>query len=198
MELTSVPGWRPKQRRVDEWRAYRANTAGIIGWRERHALTPSGIELRNPFNDLRIVELMASATAATKRFDGRSKSVLRAAEAAVVPRAVADRQDFGVIGELVVEPLWREEPERFAEGVSRVAELPFLHAERVRNRAAMWLDAPNQRERDLTWRLITCGLWLSRTCAADPEMVPPGPSAPAKPMVRKGVRTFDSLTQKLP
>lgn len=183
-----IPLWRRKRRSVQEWQIYRANTVSTVAWRERHTLNPSGIELRNPFNDLRVVEFMSSVSAPTKRFDGRSKAILRAAEAGVVPPAVANRRDFGTIGELVVEPLWHEEHARVAEGIEGAGQFKFLHAERVRNRAAMWLSAPNQRERDLTWRLITCGLWVRQLATGDRPSATATVSTPAKLLVREGVR----------
>jgi asparagine synthetase B (glutamine-hydrolysing) len=50
-----------------------------------------GLEVRVPFCDLRLVEYVYHTAWSMKSFDGREKSLLRAATADVLPRSVVER-----------------------------------------------------------------------------------------------------------
>ncbi|MFI1964576.1 asparagine synthase (glutamine-hydrolyzing) [Streptomyces pathocidini] len=52
----------------------------------------SGLEVRVPFSDHRLVEYVYNAPWALKSFDGKEKSLLRAAAADVLPRSVVERR----------------------------------------------------------------------------------------------------------
>lgn len=63
--------WESRSAMGREWQLYRDRSGTVIGWRDRHAFAPNGIELRTPFNDLRIVEFMAATPDRVKQFRGR-------------------------------------------------------------------------------------------------------------------------------
>ena len=52
----------------------------------------SGVQLRPPFCDHRLIEYVYNAPAALKRVDGQEKSLLRAAVADLLPEAVLNRR----------------------------------------------------------------------------------------------------------
>ncbi|WP_265447664.1 asparagine synthase (glutamine-hydrolyzing) [Flexivirga meconopsidis] len=76
--------------------------------RKDRASMAVGLEVRVPFCDHRLVEYVYNAPWAMKNFDGREKSLLRAAAKDVLPRSVVDRvkspypstQDLGYVSRL--------------------------------------------------------------------------------------------------
>ncbi|WP_416071892.1 asparagine synthase-related protein [Streptomyces sp. ID05-04B] len=94
-----------------------------------------GLEVRVPFCDHRLVEYVFNAPWAMKKFDGREKSLLRAATRDVLPKSIAERvkapypstQDSGYEKKL---------RDRFAEVLSSGTApiLPLLDLSRVQDR----------------------------------------------------------------
>ena len=166
------PGWRGLaategpacwQRRASkgfEWRTYRDGTASELAWRERHAFAPSLIEQRTPFNDIRIVELMASTPEWIKRFRGRPKDLLREAEYLVLPASIPDRNDFGLFTELVDLGVGGREFERVGRAISAISTFAGVNGPLVEQTVHEW----SQRGCGASiaaWRALPVGLWLS-------------------------------------
>jgi asparagine synthase (glutamine-hydrolysing) len=144
-----------------EWLLYRQSAGRTVSWRERNALTPNHVELRTPFNDLRIIELMASTPEWMKRFNGRRKDLLREAEYRVLPREIPDREDFGLYTELVNLGVGDRERRRVEDGIESVIKLEGVRPTAAREEVNRWVEwGHNWWEPN--WRLICTGLWLNQ------------------------------------
>lgn len=96
-----------------------------------------GLEVRVPFCDHRLVEYVFNAPWAMKKFDGREKSLLRAASADLLPTSILERvkSPYPSTQDNRYEKNLREElADVVAAGDSPV--LPLLDLERVRERLA--------------------------------------------------------------
>jgi asparagine synthase (glutamine-hydrolysing) len=151
--------WQTDRAREAALRCYRQNAMPIVSWRERHALRPNRIDLRTPFNDLRIVELMASTPEWIKQYNGRRKDLLRSAERAVLPPHIAERDDFGLYTELVERGVSSAERERALSALDSLSAIGGIIAESARQEATDWINTQH-RWWEPNWRLITAGLWL--------------------------------------
>ncbi len=151
--------WSPRAVRRREWDAWRWQGPQHAPWRERHALSPYGVEHRAPFHDLRVVELMASTPDWVKRFRGRTKDVLREAEYRVLPRAIPDRRDKAPYDELWLRGVHDRERQRVADALDAVTRLPGVRADAAREEVERYLDAAHAGTRP-AWRLVSAGLWL--------------------------------------
>lgn len=129
-----------------------------IGWRERHTLTPLGIEHRAPFFDLRVVEMMASVPEWQKCHDGRFKAVLRDAEAGDVPDVISNRPDKGTFNSTIVDGLVKFESDRFKSSIEVLADSPLELIVDWEHLLERW--GSQSLERELAWRAVTSGLWL--------------------------------------
>lgn len=156
------------------WRLYREMAGPAIAWRERHAFAPNGIELRTPFNDLRVVELMAATPDWVKWCNGRTKDVLRTAEERVLPRVIPDRTDWGFYRELMQAGVFEQECDRVDRAISAVIELDGVSPERAQREIDQWRES-RHRWWQTGWRLITAGLWLD-------AIYNYGPAVPASPV----------------
>ena len=156
----SVPIWNSRAAARLEWRAYRDGAGAVIGWRDRHAFAPRGVDLRTPFNDLRIVNLMASTPDEIKQFRGRRKDILREAEYPVLPRSIPDRDGFGLYTELVDTGVGEVERSRVDAAIRSIAEFPGIDGPRTSKEVRDWCET-HHRWWEPNWRAVTAGLWLT-------------------------------------
>jgi hypothetical protein len=143
------------------WALHRREALPVIGWRERQASLPAGVETRSPFWDLRVVELMLRFPSWVNAAPGRSKALLRDAMRPRLPELVVDRTDKGIFDELMNVGLLERERAR-VEAALIDSPLNGLHyivgsaleteLETYRSRQHLWWHA--------LWRAITAGLWL--------------------------------------
>ena len=122
-----------------------------------------GLEVRVPFCDHRLVEYVFGTPWAQKNFDGREKSLLRAATADLLPESVVQRvkspypstQDAGY------ERVLREGVGRtLADPDSKVA--PLLDAAAVRSRLTETVDGRSAMADRMQWeQVLTLDSWLT-------------------------------------
>ncbi len=153
--------WRQADHRRRFWAIHRRDTLPAIGWRERHASLPLGVEARSPFWDLRVVELLARFPSWVHRDGGRAKALLRAAMGPRLPGEVVDREDKGAFDGLMNAGLLERETER-VEAALRYGPLGSLAYVR---RPALEIELEAYRRYQHPWwqplwRAITAGLWL--------------------------------------
>ncbi|MGE5596740.1 MAG: asparagine synthetase B family protein [Hyphomicrobiales bacterium] len=165
------PGWEPAatflecspwdedERLRREWQRYREASSHVVGWRDRHCFAPNNVDLRTPFNDLRLVEYLASVPDTVKQFRGRRKDLLREAEYAVLPTEIPDRDDFGLYSELLHQGVTRETV-RVAQAVEALSNVPGVDGDAVRREVNRWLTE-DHRVWEPNWRAVTAGLWLA-------------------------------------
>lgn len=131
-----------------------------VAWRERHAMTPNGVEHRAPFQDLRVINLMASTPEWVKRFQGSRKDILRAAELDRLPAVIPERMDNGVFNELLESGVRDREARRVEAAIDTIASLPGVEADRLRAEAELWLAHAHPWGLPVL-RAISAGAWLS-------------------------------------
>lgn len=170
--------WRRRRALELRWEMYRQGTRTTNGWRDRQVLTPHGLDIRAPLNDLRIIELMVSTPEWIKRYRGRRREVLRAAGSRLIAGDVFERPDKVFFNNLVVDGLSREQ-ERMRSGVERIAAYPGVNAARVRESASTALRTLHTDARDPFLRLVAAGLWLRALDSGTPSSPDPGSSAAA-------------------
>lgn len=157
-ELQRTTAWRPAHAARVRWRLYRRLVAHFVYWRDRHAFAAHGIEHRAPFNDQRIVELMAATPPWMTRFRGSSKDLLRAALARVPLAAIADRLDNGIFDELLWEGAARE-TERVHAALVALRALPGVRGAEVEREVSHWVRTRHPWWQP-SWAALTAGLWL--------------------------------------
>lgn len=178
----------PRRRALGrEWQVYRDVVRTIVPWQDRHAFAPFRVDQRSPFQDLRIVELMASTPEWMKRYGGRPKDLLRAAAARVLPDGIVDQRGNGIFNELLVDGLATEEQRRVREAVEAVTSFPGVQCSNARAEVARW-TAEARAARDPTrhvlttwqptWRLVTVGLWLRNLEVPRSHVAGDGPHSP--------------------
>ena len=150
--------WRRAHRRSLHHAWYR-RLGPQIEWLDRHAQQAHGVEFRAPFNDLRIVEFMASVPDWVKQYDGRSKAVLRRAAEAVLPAAIPARLDHGIYDELIWAGARERESQRVSEAVDAVAALPGVRSGAVHAEVERWLHLHHPWPQR-SWRIISAGMFL--------------------------------------
>jgi len=150
--------WRPAHTARVRWRLYRRVVAHFVYWRDRHVFAAHGLEHRAPFNDRRIVELMAAIPPWMTRFRGRCKDLLREALARVLPAAIADRLDNGIFDELVWEGAARES-ERVHAALAALRALPGVRWAEVEREVSHWTRTRHPWWQP-SWAALTAGLWL--------------------------------------
>lgn len=101
---------------------------------ERNGMA-AGLEIRMPFADHRLVDYVFNVPVAMKTFDGREKSLLRAAAEGLVPESVLHRRKspFPVSVDPAYERVLHDELARIADD-PRAPAAPLLDAGRIRSR----------------------------------------------------------------
>jgi hypothetical protein len=130
-----------------------------VYWRERHALTPRGIEHRGPFQDLRILQLMAETPEWMKRYGGRRKEILRGAESGLLPPEIPARTDNGIFQELLDSGLTFHELPRVRLATASLSSLKGIDASRLQSEVDDWLITKHRWGMPVL-RAIFAGLWL--------------------------------------
>jgi asparagine synthase (glutamine-hydrolysing) len=122
-----------------------------------------GLEVRVPFCDHRLVEYVFGTPWAHKTFDGREKSLLRAATADLLPESVVQRvkspypstQDAGY-----EQALRRQAASALENPDSKVA--PLLDATTVRERLSETVDGRSSMADRMQWeQVLTLENWLT-------------------------------------
>jgi asparagine synthase (glutamine-hydrolysing) len=118
----------------------------------------SGLEVRVPFCDHRLVQYVFNTPWAMKTFDGREKSLLRAATRDVLPASIAERKKspYPSTQDPTYEQALREDLAKLVANDGPV--LPLLDRDRVE----ALLDAPvGQVSRDMSRRHLELALGLN-------------------------------------
>ncbi len=150
--------WNRRKQNLRNWEANRdAMGRATIAWRDCHVFTRHRIENRSPFNDLRVVELMASIPESVKRFSGRPKAVLRSAMRDVLPQGIVERR-----GKAAMNPLFDfglSGPERSrAQRAVESFRLPGLNHPKALRAWSDWANSPYDGSQ-FVWGLVCAGLW---------------------------------------
>jgi len=127
-------------------------------WRERQAEQPFGIERRSPFDDLRVIELLASMPEWVKRFRGRRKDLLRDAVARHMP-VIGDRLDHGIYNELFLRGVREHELTRANAAMEQVAAMPGVHSSVLRADFQQFISGQHEWWQP-AWRVMSAGMWL--------------------------------------
>lgn len=163
LAVTEYPaGWQRGACAALEWHIYREGAGAVIGWRDRNAFAPNQVDLRTPFNDLRVVELMASTPQCTKQFRGRRKDLLREAEYPVLPRTIPDRSDFGLYVELMEHGVGHGEPGRVETAIRALHSFSGVDGSLVEREVRQWAMEGHQWW-EPNWHVVTTGLWLANS-----------------------------------
>jgi asparagine synthase (glutamine-hydrolysing) len=177
--------WRPEHALRVWWRQYRNLVSSFVYWRDRHAFAAHGIEHRAPFNDLRIVELMAAAPPWMLRFRGRQKDLLRQALYRVLPATIADRGDNGLFDELVYEGVAREGA-RVRAALTALRGVPGVRWQEAEREVSHWVHTRHPWWRP-SWAVLTAGLWLHSLGVSEPAGT--DPACKRSIVAGKGVRS---------
>jgi asparagine synthase (glutamine-hydrolysing) len=173
--------WAPEPRMRATLQRYREALGMEAGWRDRHIFAGNGLELRSPFYDLRLVEMLLSSPEWVKRHDGQERALLRAAlRRAGIPE-VASRRDKGTYVEHNRKGLRDRESGRLADAIARLGELPGIHIDGVRLEVDAW-ERAGHPPRQTVYRFATTGIWLRQL---DAELAPRTTGAPAAKSARR-------------
>jgi asparagine synthase (glutamine-hydrolysing) len=127
----------------------------------------SGLEVRVPFCDHRLVQYVFNTPWALKTFDGREKSLLRAAVTDVLPASIAQRRKspYPSTQDPAYENALREQLDKLvADGTSPVLDL--LDAQRVRTLLDRPIGAVSlDGQRRATELVLTLHDWIAETGA---------------------------------
>lgn len=117
------------------------------------------IELRVPFLDHRLIEYTYRTPWALKSFDGREKSLLRAAVADLVPPSILERRKapFPATQDVAYETWLRAQ----LPGLENGPAAPFLNLERVRAEAATPVKVSSNETRATLELALRLDEWLS-------------------------------------
>lgn len=155
-EVAHVDGADPHERRMRELSHLTlTRLLPLLLERAERMSSAAPVELRVPFLDHRLVEYVYNVPWSMKSFDGREKSLLRAAATGLVPRSVIDRRKapFPATQDTGYETWLRDELGRLARrDDSPVA--PLLNLERVRAVAAEPAGATSSNETRSTIELV--------------------------------------------
>jgi asparagine synthase (glutamine-hydrolysing) len=139
--------------------AFVTSLPSLLRYADRSSMAHSR-EVRLPFLDRRLVELILSLPASWIYCRGRPKWVLRAAVGGDVPRAVAARRDK--IGFDTPQRRWLAEP-AFRERIGEVLLDPGARGRGLYQTAVIERDlrARSWRDPDGIWRALNTELWLT-------------------------------------
>lgn len=132
-----------------------------VHWMGR-AAAASGLEIRHPFLDRRLVELVLSTPPALLFRAGRYKELLRRALGERLPPLIRDR-----IGKTSFLPFLEQRWRRSGSGALRallrssaLAEMGVVRGDRLRREVEAYLQGRYTRLRPYLWTIITAERWL--------------------------------------
>ncbi|MDI5964623.1 asparagine synthase (glutamine-hydrolyzing) [Streptantibioticus silvisoli] len=119
-----------------------------------------GLEVRVPFCDHRLVQYVFNTPWAMKTFDGREKSILRAATRDVLPQSVADRKKSGYPGTFDPAYLSAIQSQAADLAADDHAAMQLCDRELVRSLATAPQDAITPRDRGTLERALDIAAWF--------------------------------------
>jgi asparagine synthase (glutamine-hydrolysing) len=142
------------------WTGHESSALPVLGWRERQAALPYGVEIRSPFWDLRVVELVSRMPGWVHRDAGRPKAILRAAMRPRLPERVVERTDKGIFDELLNRGILGMEYDRVVASLNGpLADLFYVRTGVLQGELENYRRSPHPWWHGL-WRAITGGIWL--------------------------------------
>ncbi len=142
------------------WSQHERDALPVLGWRERNASLPSGVEARSPFWDLRVIEFLWSVPGWVHRSGGEGKALLRAAMRPRLPGQVVERPDKGYFDELMNVGLLEQETERVEAAIrGPLAALLYVRPAALEEELARYRQKQHPWWHAL-WRAVTGGVWL--------------------------------------
>ncbi|WFB10710.1 asparagine synthase (glutamine-hydrolyzing) [Streptomyces sp. LX-29] len=160
-EVPGPEGEDPHERRMrHHCYVHLTSLLGMLLDRKDRMSMAVGLEVRVPFCDHRLVSYVFNTPWAMKTFDGREKSLLRAAVRDLLPASVADRtkalyphtQELAYVG-----ALQRQVSERLSAGHQAV---DFFDGNALRKAAAAPPEAVRRDEREAFERVLDLATWL--------------------------------------
>lgn len=155
-------GPRPRSQREEHWRSL---TRGLISFTlevSDRAAAAFGVEPRNPFYDIRLVEYCLALPAGQKLRHGWTRMILRRAMAGVLPEAVQWRRDKSNLGpnfRHVFGKFERPRLQRLADGWPALS--PFIDLAASQAQAARYLTAPANADEMAVWKTLILAEWLA-------------------------------------
>jgi len=123
---------------------------------------PTGIEIRSPLNDLRVVELLAATPEWVKRYQGLPRDILRESLRRKNLGEIAARVDKGFYEEQLHVGLGEREHARLMSGATALSiGLRGVRSDEVESEVRRWLERRHRWSRPV-YRIATTGLWLSQ------------------------------------
>jgi asparagine synthase (glutamine-hydrolysing) len=119
-----------------------------------------GLEVRVPFCDHRLVQYVFNTPWSLKTFDGREKSILRAATRDLLPHSVAERKKSGYPASFdpqYIGAVQSQARDLLADGHPA---LELCHRERLTAAASAGLDSITSRQRHLLERALDLAVWF--------------------------------------
>ena len=160
--------WSLEQRAAGAFAVYRQVIANEVGWRDRHVFSKQHIENRSPFNDWRVVELLASTPDWAKQFTGEYRAILRIALQRQGLHEISSRRTKGTYAELARRGMADLERDRTERGLMEVSKLESVRSAAVATEHGRWRKSDEDSNGDI-FRLATAGLWLNQLHSLAPE-----------------------------
>jgi asparagine synthase (glutamine-hydrolysing) len=173
--------------REAHWRAIRCleSVGRACYWLDRTAAR-HGVEVRHPFLDHELAELLLAADPEEHQGAGGSKLLLRRAMSGELPEAVRQRQDKTRFAAFIEHSLRREQA-RIDQLLQRplVAELGFVDGARLRRAWRSYLAGRAGYMLRHLWYVLTLELWLQRFYEPSASALLPVPTGQVE-VVRDG------------
>jgi asparagine synthase (glutamine-hydrolysing) len=163
-EVPHLPGEAGEERRMRE--VCYLHLTRLLQWlldRKDRLSMATGLEVRVPFCDHRLVEYVFNTPWSMKTFDGREKSLLRAAAADVLPRSVLERRKSfypSTQDPAYTEAVRRQLAAMLADEAAPL--LPLLDTARARSVAANPIAPTDQMTRVVAEQALMLNAWLDR------------------------------------
>jgi hypothetical protein len=150
-----------RESQVNEfWSFHVSQAVPVLGWRERWATLPYQVEIRSPFFDLRVMELLLRFPSWVHWAGTQNKQILRKAMLPRLPERVVRRPDKGYYTELLNRGIFEEEPGRVGRALEAGAltALPYVRRQTLVEQFDAFRRDPHPRFYDLL-KVISAGLW---------------------------------------
>ena len=153
--------------RAEHWR--QLHTGRLTGVLEILAMSAggTGVDVRDPFLDRRLIEFCLALPAAQKIRDGQTRIVARHGLHAVLPPEIRDRRGKAPIDQMRGAALDVYGRERLARLLGESPEVlaPYVTAEAIQRAHRRYLARGAQADIARVWSLATLTLWLRRAAA---------------------------------